>query len=160
MKKMVYDLSHVATLNKFSVCRIVVLGLLNLQLKSNIKARYCHYSYWHNILQFIYTCYCNGHRLDLKYFHFAQFLLNAHWAGTENLKFRTDFWDPVLDGWPVIQCFQRQIAQKIFKLKLKFVQSMQVSTLLSNIAFYLIECIFTKCTLSSSLILKNWDLKI
>ena len=29
---------------------------------------------------FIDTCYSIGHRLELKYFHFARFLLNAHRA--------------------------------------------------------------------------------
>ena len=50
------------------------------------------------------------HRLELKFFHFAQFLLNAHRAAhdlekvrTDNLKFRTDLRDQKMDGWSVTQ---------------------------------------------------------
>ena len=56
----------------------------------------------------INTSYCIWHRLELKYFHFAQFLLNAHQAAhwprkvrTKNLKFRTDLPDQVIYGWSV-----------------------------------------------------------
>ena len=58
----------------------------------------------------INTSYHIRQRLDLKYFHFAQFWLSAHLAAhwpwksrTENLKFRTDLRDRVLDGWSVTQ---------------------------------------------------------
>ena len=53
---------------------------------------------------------CIRHRLELKYFHFAQLLLNAHRAAhqprkvrTDNLKFRTDLLDRVMDDWSVTQ---------------------------------------------------------
>ena len=58
----------------------------------------------------ISTSYHIQHRLELKYFYFAQFLLNAHQAGhwpekvrTEKLKFRTDLQDQVMDGWSATQ---------------------------------------------------------
>ena len=40
---------------------------------------------------------------------------------TDNLKFRTDLRDWVVDGWSVIvdDCLQMQIAQKIFNLKIE-----------------------------------------
>ena len=48
--------------------------------------------------------------MELKYFHFAQFLLNAHQAAnwhlknkTENLKFSTDLKDHAVNGWSVLQ---------------------------------------------------------
>ena len=51
------------------------------------------------------------HRLELKYFHFAQFFLNAHGqligqhihfekVRTDILKFRAELGDWVMDGWP------------------------------------------------------------
>ena len=58
---------------------------------------------------FIDICYHIQHRLglDLKYFHFAQLLLDAHRVlekvRTENLKFRTDLRDRVMDGGSVTQ---------------------------------------------------------
>ena len=70
-----------------------------------------------------------GHRLELKYFHFAQFLLNPHRAAhlpqkSENLELeilgrssRSSY------GWwvsnTVDDCLQRQIAKKIFKSKIE-----------------------------------------
>ena len=55
------------------------------------------------------TSYRIRHRLELKYFHLAHFLLIAHWVidlekvRTDNLKFTTDFRDLVMDGWSVTQ---------------------------------------------------------
>ena len=111
------DSSYLATLNRFFSNRIVVLGLLRL----NIKAR-------HDIPEFLNTNFWLIHLIALdihwtcEYFHFAQFLLNAHRAGinlrkvrTENLQFRTDLRDRIMDGWSVT--LQRQIAPKIFKSK-------------------------------------------
>ena len=50
------------------------------------------------------------HRLELKYFHFAQFysmlieqLIDLEKVRTDNLKFRTDLRDRVMDGWSVTQ---------------------------------------------------------
>ena len=71
-KKTVYDSSHLATLNRFFACRIVVLWLLKLNIKRYTRILDCK--------PFIDTCYRIEHRLELKYFHFAQFLLNAHLA--------------------------------------------------------------------------------
>ena len=52
---------------------------------------------------FIDTSYHIGHRLELKYFHLAQFLLygrkhliNLRKVKTENFKFRTDLQDQVM----------------------------------------------------------------
>ena len=57
---------------------------------------------------FIDTSYSILHRFELKYFHFTQFLLIAHQqlidlekVKTQNLKFRTDLQDQVMDGWSV-----------------------------------------------------------
>ena len=77
-KKTVYESSYLATWNLFFACRIVVLGLLRL----NIKARQWQTRYT-TILErkpLIDTSYHIRHRLELKYFHFAQFLLIAHQA--------------------------------------------------------------------------------
>ena len=44
------------------------------------------------------------HRLELKYFHFAQFcslLIDLEKVRTKNLKFKTDLQDQVMDGWSV-----------------------------------------------------------
>ena len=46
----------------------------------------------------INTFYRIGHRLELKYFHFAQFLLNAHWAAhrprqSENCEVEVRTWN-------------------------------------------------------------------
>ena len=75
----------------FFAYRTVVLGLFKL----NIKARY-EIREFLNATFFIDTSYRIWHRLELKYFHFAQFLLNAHRAAhqtrkvNEKLKFLTD----------------------------------------------------------------------
>ena len=53
------------------------------------------------------TSYSIQHRLELKYFHLAQFLLeqlsDLEKVRTDNLKFRTDLRDRVMDGWSVTQ---------------------------------------------------------
>ena len=68
----------------------------------------------------------------MKHFHFAPFFLNAHQAAhwpqkmkTDNLKFRTDLQDLVIEkyGWlfcnTLDDCLQRQIAQKFLKSKIE-----------------------------------------
>ena len=56
------------------------------------------------------TSYRIRHRLELKYLHFAQFcsmlieqLIDLEKERTDNLKFRTDLRDRVMDGWSVTQ---------------------------------------------------------
>ena len=71
-------------------------------------------------------CYRILHRLELKYFHYAQFLLNARRAAHQP---RADVPDGIMGGWSVTQkmCLQRQIAQKIFNGKSK-IEGRPVST--------------------------------
>ena len=95
----------------------------------------------------INTFYRIWHWLELKYFHFVQFLLNAHRAlkkvKTDILKFKTDLRDQDMDGWTrlvsntVDDCLQRKIAQKSSNRKLKLVLSRLVTTWLANITFHL-----------------------
>ena len=73
---MAYDLTYFATGNRFFECRIVVLSQI-AQVEYQGQAQNTR------ILErkpLINTSYCIRHRLELKYFHFAQFLLNAHRA--------------------------------------------------------------------------------
>ena len=49
-------------------------------------------------------------------------LIDLEKVRTDNLKFRTDLGDQVMDGWSentVHECLQRKIAQKIFKTKIE-----------------------------------------
>ena len=94
---------------------------------------------------FINKCYGIGHRLELKYHHFAvfaHFLLNNHLAAqqlqSEDLKFRTDIQDWVLGNWFVnLVSLQRQIAKKSSNRKFKLVLSLLVFiSWLSNIALF------------------------
>ena len=90
------------------------------------------------------------HRLELKYFHFTQFLLIAHrgddWAPqkSEKLELEISSWDISSRsgyGWLVSHtaddCLQRQTAQNSLNRKSKLILSTQVTTWLSNIAFHL-----------------------
>ena len=83
-------------------CRIVVLRLFMVNIKARHKIPEClntNLSWIHLIAFYIF---------ELKYFHFTQFLLIAHQqlidlekVKTQNLKFRTDLQDQVMDGWSV-----------------------------------------------------------
>ena len=64
----------------------------------------------------INTSYCIQHRLELKYFHFAQFLLNAHQAA----------------------CLQGRLLKKSSNQKWKLILSTLVTRWFSNIAFHLL----------------------
>ena len=106
-RKTVHDSSHLATVNQFFACRIVVLGLPVLKL--NFNARHdipdCkHFRYmsiyviawdidwsWNISLR---TNFC----LTL-----IEQLINIKKARTENLKIRTDLRDWVMGGWSVTQ---------------------------------------------------------
>ena len=134
-------------LQLFFLCvyRIVVLWLFKL----NIKTR-------HEIPErkpLIDTSNHIQHRLELKYFLFAHFLLNAHWAltateqlidlekvGTENFKFRTDLQGQVMVGWSVTQqiiVYKGKLLKKSSNRKSKLVLSRLVAIWLSNITFHL-----------------------
>ena len=96
---------------------------------------------------FIDRCWhhCVALDIDLSWniIHFAQFLLNALWAArTDNLKFRTDLQDQVLDGWSATQwmiVYKGRLLKKSSTRKSKLVLSMLVTTWLSNIAFHLLQ---------------------
>ena len=102
MKKTVRDSSHLATLNRFFACRIVVLGLLKL----NFKARHDipEFKIAHLLLIHVIAL-DNGHSYigdEMFSLHpIAQFLLNghqaAHWqkSENENLKFGTEVAVPI-----------------------------------------------------------------
>ena len=77
------DSSHIATLNPFFVCRIVIVGLLELNIKPRQdipEDKIYQNSSTLDCKPFINTYYSIGHRLELKCFLFAQLLLNAHRA--------------------------------------------------------------------------------
>ena len=89
--------------------------------------------------------------MELKFFYFAPFLLIAHLAAhwpmtlkkmrTENLKFRTDLWGWLMDGWSVtlqMIVYNGKLLKKSSYLKLKLVLSTLLTTWLSNIAFHLL----------------------
>ena len=109
-KKTVNDSSYFATCKfgcswNFCVqdCRsTVVLGFFQLEYQGPTRNM--------RILDrklLIDTSYSIQHRLELKYFHLAQFLLeqlsDLEKVRTDNLKFRTDLRDRVMDGWSVTQ---------------------------------------------------------
>ena len=106
-KNTVDESSFLGTWNCFFACRIVVLGLLRL----NINAK-------HHIREFLNAMIDTSYRVrsGLKKLHFSlssqlfcsmlieQLIdLEKVPARTENLKFRTDLQDRVMDGWSVTQ---------------------------------------------------------
>ena len=108
---------------KFFEFRTVVLGLFKL----NIKARHVIREFLNANLWSIHLIAIN--RLELKLFHFTQFLLNAHRVAHQFRK-RKNWELEILDRytrssyvWLVSNtadhCLQRQIAQKIFKSKIE-----------------------------------------
>ena len=98
---------------------------------------------------FIDTCYLIEHRLELKYFHFAQFILNPHRAAhRRKVSFCEDWELNISDissrssyGWlfsnTVDDSLQRQITKKSSNPKSKLVLSMLVTVLAfeHNISF-------------------------
>ena len=96
-------------LHSFHTCFTCYSRMAVCCLTSSTCKNVWHKSYTSgHCLPLIDTSHCIWHRLELKYFHFAQFLLNAHQAAhwprkvrTKNLKFRTDLPDQVIYGWSV-----------------------------------------------------------
>ena len=75
LKKMVYDSSYFATCNWIFCVKDCRPRIFQLEYQGQTQNT--------RILErkpLIDTSYCIRHRLELKYFHFAQFLLNAHRA--------------------------------------------------------------------------------
>ena len=83
-------------------------------------------------MQSSYWWYSIGHRLELKYFLLAQFLLNtslaAHWPPRSekwDLEIRTDIQDRLKGGWSgtlhnsAYDYFQQQIAKTVLKLNIE-----------------------------------------
>ena len=111
-KQTVYESSYFATCNRIfciqDCCSRIIQVLCQGQARNT---RYLERK------PLIDTFYRIRHRLELnqlKYFHFAHFLLSAHRvahraahrprkSGTDNLKLKTDLWDRVMDGWSVTQ---------------------------------------------------------
>ena len=68
-------------------------------------------------------------------------LINLEKVRTGILKFRTDLWDRVMDGWSVTQqmiVYKDNLLKKSSNWKLKLVLSTLVTTCLSNITFHLL----------------------
>ena len=115
------------------MCRIVTLRFLKFNIQ--IKARQDTPEFLTAILllmQSSYWWYSIGHRLELKYFLLAQFLLNtslaAHWPPRSekwDLEIRTDLQDRLKGGWSgtlhnsAYDYFQQQIAKTVLKLNIE-----------------------------------------
>ena len=145
-EKMVHELLYFTTCNWFFCIQDFCTQIFQVKL-----AEYQGQTRKTRILErkpLINTSYCNQHRLELKHFSFAQFLLNAHQAAhqpwkvrTDNFKFRTYVRDWVLDGWSVTQkinVYEGGLLKKSSNRKLKLVLSTLVTTWLSNITFHLL----------------------
>ena len=76
LKKTVYHSSYLATCNKFF--SIQDCHTWTFQVEYQGQTEFLNTSL--HLIALIFTSYCIQHRLELKYFHFAQFLLNAHQA--------------------------------------------------------------------------------
>ena len=69
-------------------------------------------------------------------------LIDLEKVRTENLKFRTDLRDQVMDGWSVTQwmiVYKGRLLKKSSNQKSKLVLSTLVTTWLSNISFHLLQ---------------------
>ena len=88
------------------------------------------------------TSYCILHRLELKYFHpqtitiifcsmLIKQLIDLEKVRTDNLKFRTDLRNWVMDGWSVtkyMNVYKGRLLKKSSNRKLKLVLSMMVTS--------------------------------
>ena len=110
-EKTVYDSLHIATLNPFFVCRIVIVGLLYLNTKArqnipdflsaNLLSKHVialdiDWSWKifssHNFVRILYSIFIEQ----------QQQLIDLRKVRTENLKFRTDIGDWVMDSWMLV----------------------------------------------------------
>ena len=130
----------------FQIAQIEYQGQTHtLALLPRVKSRYSasdkiHQNSW--LQTFVDTCYCIGHILNGNIFTshilcsmLIKQLIDLRKVRAENLKFRTDLRDRVVDGWSVIQSSNRLLKRK-FK-KSNIVLSVQVYTWLLDIAFRL-----------------------